>query len=48
MDYFNNFLLYLCLKKFEGGFKVIKRSCIGGVQCEQNQIVFGDNKDITL
>lgn len=38
----------LCIYKTENGYRAVKRSCIGGVECEQNIAELEDAKDIVL
>ncbi|MBE5940104.1 MAG: glycoside hydrolase family 43 protein [Lachnospiraceae bacterium] len=38
----------LCLRKNEKGYQVVKRSCIGGVECEQNVVDMETPEDVTL
>lgn len=38
----------LCVYKSEKGYRAVKRSCIGGVECEQNVAELEDAKDIKL
>jgi len=38
----------LCVRHRDGIFELVKRSCIGGVKCEQNIAVLEDGKDTEL
>lgn len=38
----------LCVKKCDEGYEIIKRSCIGNVECEQNKVKVLDVKDVKL